>query len=165
MKKILVIDDNAGIRETIADILELANYRVFTAEDGKIGIEIALQEKPDLILCDVMMPQLDGFGVLHLIHKNPTVRNTPFIFMSACADREEIRKGMALGADDYIAKPFEKTELLQAIECRLKRAEWFKQDYVQHETTINGNGYVVNEMAKSCNERDILSILSDNRDV
>jgi DNA-binding response OmpR family regulator len=122
MKKILVIEDNAGIRETIADILELANYKVFTAEDGKLGIEIALQEKPDLILCDVMMPQLDGFGVLHLLHKNPSIRNTPFIFMSARAERAEMRRGMELGADDYITKPFEKTELLQAIECRLKRA-------------------------------------------
>ena len=82
MKKILVIEDNAGIRENIAEVLELANYKVFTAEDGKIGIEIALQEKPDLILCDVMMPHLDGFGVLHLIHKNPSIRNTPFIFMT-----------------------------------------------------------------------------------
>jgi DNA-binding response OmpR family regulator len=164
MKKILVIEDNAGIRETIADILELANYKVFTAEDGKMGIEIALLEKPDLILCDVMMPQLDGFGVLHLIHKNPAIRNTPFIFMSARAEREEMRKGMALGADDYITKPFEKTELLQAIECRLKRAEWFKQDLGQHETTLNGNGHVVNDV-RGCNERDILSLLSENRDV
>jgi DNA-binding response OmpR family regulator len=165
MKKILVIEDNAGIRETIAEILELANYKVFTAEDGKIGIEIALQEKPDLILCDVMMPQLDGFGVLHLIHKNPAIRNTPFIFMSARAEREEMRKGMALGADDYITKPFEKTELLQAIECRLKRAEWVKQDLTQHETTLNGNGHLVNDVSRACNERDILSLLSENRDV
>ncbi len=165
MKKILVIEDNAGIRETIAEILELANYKVFTAEDGKLGIEIALQEKPDLILCDVMMPQLDGFGVLHLIHKNPAIRNTPFIFMSARAERAEMRKGMELGADDYITKPFEKTELLQAIECRLKRAEWFKQEFVQQDTTLHLNGQSINDVARSCNERDILSLLSENRDV
>jgi len=165
MKKILVIEDNAGIKENVAEILELANYKVFTAENGKTGIEIALQEKPDLILCDVMMPQLDGYGVLHLLHKNPAVRNTPFIFMSAKAERAEMRKGMELGADDYITKPFEKTELLQAIECRLKRAEWIKQEFVRQETPVNGNGHLLNEMPKIGNERDILSLLSENRDV
>jgi DNA-binding response OmpR family regulator len=164
MKKILVIEDNAGIRENIAEILELANYKVFTAENGKNGIEIALHEKPDLILCDVMMPQLDGYGVLHLLHKNPAVRNTPFIFMSAKAERAEMRKGMELGADDYITKPFEKTELLQAIECRLKRAEWLKQEFVPHETSVNGNGHAIPDL-KNVAERDILSLLSDNRDV
>jgi DNA-binding response OmpR family regulator len=164
MKKILVIEDNAGIRENIAEILELANYKVFTAENGKNGIEIALHEKPDLILCDVMMPHLDGYGVLHLLHKNPAVRNTPFIFMSAKAERAEMRKGMELGADDYITKPFEKTELLQAIECRLKRAEWLKQEFVPHEAGMNGNGHVVTDL-KNVAERDILSLLSDNRDV
>jgi DNA-binding response OmpR family regulator len=164
MKKILVIEDNAGIRENIAEILELANYKVFTAENGKNGIEIALHEKPDLILCDVMMPQLDGYGVLHLLHKNQAVRNTPFIFMSARAERAEMRKGMELGADDYITKPFEKTELLQAIECRLKRAEWLKQEFVPHEAGVNGNGHAVPDL-KNVAERDILSLLSDNRDV
>jgi DNA-binding response OmpR family regulator len=164
MKKILVIDDNAGIRENIAEILGLANYKVFIADDGKKGIEIALHEKPDLILCDVMMPQLDGYGVLHLLHKNPAIRNTPFIFMSAKAERSEIRKGMELGADDYITKPFEETELLQAIECRLKRTEWLKQEFVRTET-VNGNGHQVNDMVKNGNERDILSLLSENRDI
>jgi DNA-binding response OmpR family regulator len=168
MKKILVIEDNAGIRENIAEILELASYKVFTAEDGKKGIEIALQEHPDLILCDVMMPQLDGYGVLHLIHKNQAIRNTPFIFMSAKAERAEMRKGMELGADDYITKPFEKTELLQAIECRLKRAEWLKQEFVRHEASVNGNGsggHALTDSRNNVAERDILSLLSDNRDV
>ena len=165
MKKILVIEDNAGIRENIAGVLELANYKVFTAEDGKTGIEIALHEKPDLILCDVIMPQLDGYGVLHLMHKNPAIRNTPFIFMSARTDRAEMRKGMDLGADDYITKPIEKTELLQAIECRLQRVEWLKQDYVRHEASMNGNGHAVNDVARPNNERDILCLLSENRDV
>jgi CheY-like chemotaxis protein len=165
MKKILVVENNAGIRENIAEILELANYKVFTAEDGKTGIEIALHQKPDLILCEVLMPQLDGYGVLHLIHKNPTIRNTPFIFMSDTADRAEMRKGMELGADDYIIKPIEKTELLQAIECRLKRAEWFKQEFVPQEASINGNGHFLLDIPKNGNERDILCLRSDNRDV
>lgn len=162
MKKILVIEDNAEIRENTAEILELANYKVFTAESGKTGIEIALQEKPDLILCDVVMPGLDGYGVLHLVHKNASIRNTPFIFMSARAERAEMRKGMDLGADDYITKPFEKTELLQAVECRLKRAEWLKQDFV-HETSINGGS--LTDFPGVGNERDILNLLSENRDI
>jgi len=162
MKKILVIEDNAEIRENTAEILGLANYKVFTAENGRIGIEIALREKPDLILCDVVMPALDGFGVLHLVHKNPTIRNTPFIFMSAKAERAEMRKGMELGADDYITKPFEKTELLQAIECRLKRAEWMKQDFVQENGSVNGGK--LNDFPKG-NERDILSLFTDDRDI
>lgn len=165
MKKILVIEDNAGIRENVAEILELANYNVFTAEDGKKGIEIALHEKPDLILCDVMMPQLDGYGVLHLLHKNEAIRNTPFIFLSARTDRAEVRRGMELGADDYITKPFEKTELLQAIECRLKRAEWMKQEFVRHQAPVNGASHLVNDMPKIGNDRDILSLLSENGDV
>jgi DNA-binding response OmpR family regulator len=163
MKKILVIEDNAEIRENTAEILELANYKVFTAENGRTGIEIALREKPDLILCDVVMPALDGFGVLHLVHKNPVIRNTPFIFMSARAERAEMRKGMELGADDYITKPFEKTELLQAIECRLKRAEWQKEDFVQQNSPVNGSK--LNDFQKAGSERDILSLLSDNRDI
>jgi DNA-binding response OmpR family regulator len=162
MKKILVIEDNAEIRENTAEILELASYKVFTAENGKAGIEIALQEKPDLILCDVIMPQIDGYGVLHLVHKNAAIRNTPFIFMSARAERAEMRKGMELGADDYITKPFEKTELLQAVECRLKRAEWLKQDFV-HESPINGAS--LTDFPHTGNERDILNLLSENRDI
>lgn len=162
MKKILVIEDNAEIRENTAEILELANYKVFTAENGRSGIEVALREKPDLILCDVVMPVLDGFGVLHLVHKNPAIRNTPFIFMSAKAERAEMRKGMELGADDYITKPFEKTELLQAIECRLKRADWQKEDFVKQNNPVNG--FKLNDFPKVGNERDILSLLSDNRD-
>ncbi len=165
MKKILVIEDNAGIRENIAEILELANYKVFTAEDGKTGIEIALHEKPDLILCDVIMPQLDGYGVLHLMHKHPAIRNTPFIFMSARTDRAEMRKGMDLGADDYITKPIEKTELLQAIECRLQRVEWLRQDYVHHQASMNGNGHTLNEVVRTNNDRDILCLLSENKDI
>jgi len=163
MKKILVIEDNAEIRENTAEIMELANYKVFTAENGRDGIEIALREKPDLILCDVVMPGLDGFGVLHLVHKNPVIRNTPFIFMSAKAERAEMRKGMELGADDYITKPFEKTELLQAIECRLKRAEWLMQDFVQQSDSENGT--TLNGFSKAGNERDILSLFTDDRDI
>jgi CheY-like chemotaxis protein/CRP-like cAMP-binding protein len=128
MKKILLIEDNQNIRENTAELLELANYEVFTAENGKAGIEIALQQKPDLIICDIMMPVLDGYGVLHLLHKNTALQNVPFIFLSAKSERTDIRKGMEMGADDYITKPFDETELLNAVESRLKKADILKQE-------------------------------------
>lgn len=131
MKKILLIEDNNDIRENTSEILELANYIVVSAENGKAGVEIALREKPDLIICDIMMPVLDGYGVLHLVHKNPEIQNTPFIFLSAKAEKTEIRKGMSLGADDYITKPFEETELLEAVESRLKKADLVKTDIAE----------------------------------
>src|SRR6187401_1765524 len=125
MKKLLVIDDNLEIRENTAEILALADYQVFTAPNGKRGVELALKEKPDLIVCDIMMPELDGYGVLHLLRKNPETQSVPFIFLTAKTDRTDLRKGMEMGADDYITKPFEDIELLNAIEVRLKKAEVF----------------------------------------
>jgi len=91
MDKILLIEDNAEIRENMAEILELANYQVFTAANGKIGVEQALEHKPDLVICDIMMPVLDGYGVLHLFHKNNILQNTSFIFLTAKAERSEVR--------------------------------------------------------------------------
>jgi CRP-like cAMP-binding protein/CheY-like chemotaxis protein len=128
MKKILVIEDNLEIRENTAEILQLSNYQVFTAENGKQGVEVALSTQPDLIVCDIMMPQLDGYGVLNMVHNNPNLRNTPFIFLSAKTEKGDMRKGMQLGADDYIPKPFDTTDLLDAVERRLKKAEQLKQD-------------------------------------
>ncbi|HEX3079470.1 MAG TPA: response regulator, partial [Puia sp.] len=104
---VLVIDDNKDIRENTAEILDLAGYKTFTAENGKKGVEIALREKPSLIVCDIMMPELDGYGVLHLIRKNPETEHLPFIFLTAKSERTDFRKGMDMGADDYITKPFE----------------------------------------------------------
>src|SRR4051812_45364704 len=106
MKKILLIEDNEDIRENTAEILALANYIVVTAPDGKVGVEEAFKTKPDLIICDIMMPVLDGYGVLHMLHKNKETQDTPFIFLSARTDRCDVRKGMDIGADDYITKPF-----------------------------------------------------------
>src|SRR3954469_25437232 len=120
-KTILVIDDNTDIRENTAEILELAGYKTFTAENGKKGVEAALKEKPDVIVCDIMMPELDGYGVLHLLRKNPEAQNIPFIFLTAKTERSDFRKGMEMGADDYITKPFEDIELLNAVEIRLRK--------------------------------------------
>jgi CheY-like chemotaxis protein len=128
-KSILIIDDNKDIRENTAEILDLAGYKTFTAENGKRGVEIALKEKPSLIVCDIMMPELDGYGVLHLVRKNPETINIPFIFLTAKTERTDFRKGMEMGADDYITKPFEEIELLNAIEIRLKKLEILQEKY------------------------------------
>ena len=122
MKTILVIEDQMEIRENIAEILELDGYKVFTAENGKSGVRTAMNEQIDLILCDVMMPELDGFGVLKILSKNPKTNTIPFIFLTAKAEKADQRKGMGLGADDYITKPFDDTDLLNVIEVRLAKS-------------------------------------------
>ena len=131
MSKILLIEDNAEVRENTAEILELARYDVLTAENGKAGVEIAISENPDLIICDIMMPVLDGYGVLHMLSKNSDTSLIPFIFLTAKAERSDYRKGMELGADDYITKPFDETQLLNAIEVRLRKSEKLKQGFAQ----------------------------------
>ena len=122
MKKILLIEDNAEIRENTSEILSLANYSVITAENGKIGVELAQRERPDLIICDIMMPELDGYGVLHILSKKEDTASIPFIFLTAKTEKTDIRKGMNLGADDYLTKPFDDTDLLNAIETRLRKS-------------------------------------------
>lgn len=131
MKKILLIEDNTEIRENTAEILELADYQVITAENGRVGVEKAHHEKPDLIICDIMMPIMDGYSVLHLLSKTTDTANIPFIFLTAKADRSDFRKGMEMGADDYITKPFDDVELLNAIESRLKKVELLQKTYTQ----------------------------------
>jgi CheY-like chemotaxis protein/CRP-like cAMP-binding protein len=129
MKKILLIEDNREVRENTAEILELAGYDVATSADGKKGVEQVQKQKPDLIICDIMMPILDGFGVLHLLSKNQDTATIPFIFLTAKAERSDLRKGMEMGADDYITKPFDKIELLNAVESRFKKADSIKKEY------------------------------------
>ena len=121
-EKLLIIEDNVEVRENLAEILELYGYAVVTAEHGLHGVKLALAEQPDLILCDVMMPELDGFGVLNLLSENERTAGIPFVFITARTEKEDIRRGMNLGADDYITKPFYKDELLQVIRTRLKKA-------------------------------------------
>lgn len=129
-KKILVIEDNNDIRENTAEILSLAGYKPFTAENGKKGVELAIKEQPDIIICDIMMPELDGYGVLHLLRKNADTQHIPLIFLTAKTDRGDYRKGMEMGADDYITKPFDEIELLNAVEVRLKKMELMSNRYV-----------------------------------
>jgi CRP-like cAMP-binding protein len=122
-KKILIIEDNNDIRDNIIEILELANYQVQGAKNGKEGVDLATKNVPDIILCDIMMPELDGYSVLYMLNKNPETSNIPFIFLTAKAERVDLRKGMEMGADDYLTKPFDDMELLNAIESRLKKKE------------------------------------------
>ena len=122
MKKILIIEDNQDVRENLTEILMLSSYETVEAENGKIGIKQAKKHKPDLIICDVMMPELDGFGVLKILNKNPDLMHIPFMFLTAKAEKTDFRKGMGLGADDYITKPFDDVELLEAIEMRLAKS-------------------------------------------
>ena len=121
MEKILLIEDNEALRENTAEILSLANYQIMTAENGKIGVEKAIANPPDLIVCDIMMPVLDGYGVYQIISKHPDLQHIPFIFLSAKSERTDLRKGMEMGADDYITKPFSDSELINAIRARLEK--------------------------------------------
>lgn len=125
MKKIVLIDDDFNIRETTSDILKLSNYDVYTTDNGKDGIKLVKEILPDLILCDVKMPGYNGYEVLRILSRLPKTATIPFIFLSSNNLKEDIRKGMNLGADDYLTKPFKEIDLLDAIECRLKRSQAF----------------------------------------
>jgi len=135
MKKILLIEDNQDVRETTADILELSGYEVSAVESGRAGVEAALNHPLDLIICDIMMPGLDGYGVLHILSKRSKTAGIPFIFLTAKSEKTDIRKGMNLGADDYLTKPFEESELLDAVETRLRKSNQLRQEYAP-----NSNG-------------------------
>lgn len=158
MKRILLIEDNIDIRENTAEILTLANYSVFTAENGKKGVELALQEKPDLIICDIMMPVLDGYGVLHLLSKNEETVNIPFVFLTAKAERSDFRKGMEMGADDYLTKPFDDMELLNIVDVRLKKSESLKKEFSKN---ISG----IHDFIQNAKGFESLKELSENNEI
>jgi CRP/FNR family transcriptional regulator, polysaccharide utilization system transcription regulator len=123
MKKILIIEDNLDVRENINELLSLSGYEVYIAENGKIGTQQAIKNKPDLIICDIMMPILDGYSTLKVLRRNPKTIHIPFIFLTAKTKKDDFRKGMNMGADDYISKPFTDIELLEAIETRLEKSQ------------------------------------------
>ena len=122
MKRILIIEDDQEVREDLKDILELLDYRVTTADNGKSGVQLALKERFDLILCDVVMPLIDGFGVLNILRKKPSTKNIPFVLLTEKSNNYDFRKGMNLGADDYLAKPFLKNDLVRVVEVRLEKS-------------------------------------------
>ncbi len=134
MKKILVIEDEPEMRRNITTLLRYCDYESLAAENGRQGVEAARRHKPDLILCDVMMPELDGYGVLQALQADLSLAQIPFIFLTAKGEKDDLRSGMNLGADDYLTKPVANADLLQAIETRLRRSEQqakreFKADF------------------------------------
>jgi CRP-like cAMP-binding protein/FixJ family two-component response regulator len=154
--KIVVIEDSIEVSESIASILKLGNYEVFVANNGKLGIELIHQNQPDLILCDIMMPDLDGYGVLHLLSKDPDTSNIPFVYLTAKTDQRDFRTGMNLGADDYITKPFDGLELLKVVELRLKKSDLLK-------TTFQNNISDVNAFFNKAKQLPDFHKISDNR--
>jgi CheY-like chemotaxis protein len=158
MKTILLIEDNANIRENTSEILELAGYNVLTAEDGKAGVELALQHIPDLVICDIMMPVLDGYGVLHMLQRNKEMKDIPFIFLTAKTERSDFRKGMEMGADDYVTKPFDPTELLHAVESRLKKAALRKEEFAPN---LQG----LSRLMEAATGKASLKALAEGRDI
>ena len=134
MKKVVLIEDDTVLRENTAELLELSGYEVATAPNGKIGVEIVINTLPDIIICDIMMPELDGYGVLETLVRNDTTKYIPFIFLSAKTERRDVRKGMDLGADDYITKPFTEEELTSAIESRIAKAAILHEEHNKNQT-------------------------------
>lgn len=156
--RILLIEDNAEMADNITSILELARYQVLYAPNGKTGVELAQQSRPDLILCDIMMPELDGYGVLHILNSDPETASIPFIFLTAKADRADFRTGMNLGADDYITKPFDGVDLLKVVEMRLKKSELIK-------ATFGNTAQDVSAFFNKTRELKDFQKLSENRPV
>jgi CRP/FNR family cyclic AMP-dependent transcriptional regulator len=160
MKTILVIEDNKVVRENTAEILELADYKVFTAANGKLGVEQAIEHKPDLIICDIMMPELDGYGVVHLLGNNPQTSSIPFIFLTAKAETADFRKGMDMGADDYITKPFESIQLINAVELRFKKLHALKENILGDSKDLNmfiDNAVSAANIKLTSDEREIIT--------
>lgn len=122
MIRILLIEDEPQMRRNMETVLSMEGFRVISAENGRVGVEKARAENPDLVLCDVMMPELDGYGVLENLRKNESTKATPFIFLTAKGEKPDIRLGMNLGADDYLTKPVAIDDLLAAIQSRMDRA-------------------------------------------
>lgn len=138
-KKIVLIEDDIVLRENTAELLELCDYEVIVAPNGKIGLEKVKSQRPDIIVCDIMMPEMDGYSVLELLAKEEITKHIPFIFISAKTERKDVRKGMDLGADDYITKPFSEDELTSAIESRLAKASILKDIREKNDGSLEMN--------------------------
>ena len=155
MKKILLIEDDVVLRENTTELLELSNYQVVNAANGVLGVKVAKETLPDIIVCDIMMPKLDGYGVLEALTNNETTKHIPFIFLSAKTERKDVRKGMDLGADDYITKPFAEEELISAIESRIAKAAILKER--REEKVV-----AVEEQEEMRNLNDLKNYFDDN---
>jgi DNA-binding response OmpR family regulator len=158
MKKILIVEDNHEVRENIAEILMLTGYEVIQAQNGKEGVSSVIKERPDLVLCDVMMPELDGFGVLRVMNNHPELMDIPFIFLTAKAEKDDFRKGMGLGADDYITKPFDHTELIDAVEMRLRKSDRIRTSFDRTEAGLRrfySEAKAIEELSALSEEREL----------
>ncbi|WP_375498199.1 response regulator [uncultured Nostoc sp.] len=136
MTKILVIEDEPESRDIFLDSLEAEGFEAIAAENGLVGIQQAQDHLPDLVLCDIMMPELDGYGVLTTLRQNPLTATIPFIFLSAKSTKTEVRQGMNLGADDYLTKPSTVEELLGAIATRLEKQATVKNWYTAQSQSV-----------------------------
>jgi DNA-binding LytR/AlgR family response regulator len=149
MKKILVIEDDLSIQQVMIDILENDGYKVFAGGNGKAGLDLALEIKPDLIICDIMMPVMDGYAVISSLLNNPHTSAIPFIFLSAKTEKDSVRHGMELGADDYLTKPFRVNELLKAVEIRLRKRELIESQHKESaynredETKVSESDHII----------------------
>lgn len=159
MKKILLIEDDTVLRENTAELLELSDYDVITAANGKIGVEKAIESLPDIIISDIMMPELDGYGVLEALSKEVTTKYIPFIFLSAKTERKDVRRGMDMGADDYITKPFGEDELISAIESRIAKAAILNDERAKNDNASGSN----KEEIRTLN--DLKNFFDDNGNV
>jgi len=157
-KNVLLIEDDRIVRENTAEILQFANYEVTTASNGKMGVKSVLSDPPDIIICDIMMPKLDGYGVYKILASKKKHKDIPFIFLTSKSNHLDRRKGMELGADDYLTKPFEESELLSAIEIRLQKANQ-KKEYVSEESIHSGN----NSFLKVKNIKEVIEILCNRK--
>ena len=158
---ILIIEDNADIRGSTAEILSLAGYQVYQASNGKRGVEQAIKHMPDLILCDIMMPEMDGYGVFHLLRTREETSLIPIIFITAKTERADVRKGMEAGVDDYLTKPYDELELLQAIGTRLKRRAHQKRLYstsLKQLDSLFADSQGLDELKKAFSERKVKHI-------
>lgn len=156
---ILLIEDDLALRENTAELLELQGYNVLTAPNGRVGIESAKANMPDLIVCDIMMPEADGYEVLQTLSASPDTSGIPFIFLSAKTEHKEVRKGMDLGADDYLTKPFEEQELVSAIESRLAKSTLLAARQTASQDT--GNGDAIRGLNELKNHFDDNGAISD----
>ncbi len=168
MERILIIEDEKVLCENIKSALEMNNYEVHVADNGKTGLELAENVLPDLILCDIMMPNYDGYWVLENVRKHDELLTVPFIFITAKVERDDLRKGMDLGADDYLTKPFKIAELLKAIEVRIAKKRAYKSELAENPVKtakIDKDNFVLLDTGKSIERIQINSvecILADN---
>ncbi|MBJ7899896.1 MAG: response regulator [Cyanobacteria bacterium RI_101] len=161
MEKILVIDDDAEVRENLGEILSMADYEVATAADGEEGIALAKDIRPDLILCDVSMPRLDGYDVLECIQEIPEIALTPLIFLTGNSEPRQLRQGMELGADDYIIKPFDIADLLASIQTRLVKQAKVKHKLEEEKAITRQFQKLAQEGKQSALDRDNMILIKD----